>query len=72
VRRGDPARPVFLPRSAPVAAQLEALETEWRGLASALDQAAAGGTPSRRVEVERFVSLVNALGIPARRGGPPR
>lgn len=61
LRRGDPARPLFLPRSDRVTRQLGALETEWRDLAGALQGAATGGPPPPRVEVERFVSLVNAL-----------
>jgi two-component system nitrate/nitrite sensor histidine kinase NarX len=61
LRRGDPARPLFLPRSEQVTSQLGALENEWRLLAAHLDRAASGGSPPARVEVERFVSLVNAL-----------
>ncbi len=61
LRRGDPVRPLFLPRSEQVTKQLGALESEWRVLAGDLERAAGGGPPPPRVEVERFVSLVNGL-----------
>ena len=57
LRVGDPARPLFLPKSATVERQMQALAEAWRALAPSLTSA---GGPDR-AQVEGFVSLVNTL-----------
>jgi len=61
LRAGDPARPLFLPPSADVSAQMEALATQWRDLRGRLEVAARGGPGPVRFEVEGFVDRVNKL-----------
>ncbi|HVO90449.1 MAG TPA: type IV pili methyl-accepting chemotaxis transducer N-terminal domain-containing protein [Casimicrobiaceae bacterium] len=61
LRSGDPARPLFLPRSAEVNDQLRLLDGEWRALSQALSMTAAGAPPPPRAHVERFVAHVNNL-----------
>ncbi|MCX7893733.1 MAG: type IV pili methyl-accepting chemotaxis transducer N-terminal domain-containing protein, partial [Burkholderiales bacterium] len=54
---GDPARPLFLPKSASVDAQMRALDEAWSALAPRL---VAEERPDR-AQVEGFVNLVNTL-----------
>lgn len=70
LRRGDPARPLFLPGSEAVRDQLEDVERRWRETIKPLALAIleTEREPQRadllegyRVEVERFVGTVNAL-----------
>jgi two-component system nitrate/nitrite sensor histidine kinase NarX len=57
LRVGDPARPLFLPKSATVERQMQALAEAWRALAPSLTSA----DGPDRAQVEGFVSLVNTL-----------
>ena len=70
LRQGDPARPLFLPRSEAVRDQLEDVERRWREVMRPLAMGIleSGRDPERaellerfRVEVERFVGVVNAF-----------
>ncbi len=70
LRQGDPARPLFLPRGEPVRHQLEDVERRWRDIIKPLALAIleTRSEPRRselldryRVEVERFVGVVNGL-----------
>lgn len=61
LRRGDPVRPLFLPRSAAVDARLAALDGAWSGLSARLLSVTAGSLPPDRAVVEHFVTEVNAL-----------
>ena len=61
LRAGDPARPLFLPRSAPVAEHLARLGVEWRALAADLVAASNGGPAPSRATIEGFVGRVNEL-----------
>jgi two-component system nitrate/nitrite sensor histidine kinase NarX len=70
LRQGDPARPLFLPRGEPVRHQLEDVERRWRDIIRPLALAIleTRSEPRRselldryRVEVERFVGVVNGL-----------
>jgi two-component system nitrate/nitrite sensor histidine kinase NarX len=70
LRRGDPARPLFLPRGESVRRQLEDVERRWGNVIKPLALGILGSEPSAqrvdlleryRVEVERFVGVVNGL-----------
>jgi two-component system, NarL family, nitrate/nitrite sensor histidine kinase NarX len=70
LRRGDPTRPLFLPRGEPVRRQLEGVEQRWREIIKPLAMVIleTEHSPERaellkryRVEVERFVGIVNAF-----------
>jgi two-component system nitrate/nitrite sensor histidine kinase NarX len=70
LRQGDPARPLFLPRGDAVRSQLEDVERRWREVIRPLtmDILATEHEPERghllaryRVEVDRFVGIVNGL-----------
>jgi two-component system nitrate/nitrite sensor histidine kinase NarX len=57
LRIGDPARPLFLPKSAAVDSQMRALGEAWQALVPGLTRL---GGPDR-AQVEGFVNLVNTL-----------
>ena len=70
LRRGDPARPLFLPRGESVRSQLDDVERRWRDVIKPLALGILESEPSPqrvdllaryRVEVERFVGVVNGL-----------
>jgi two-component system nitrate/nitrite sensor histidine kinase NarX len=62
LRNGDPARPLFVPRTDSIAAQFVALDREWRALKPALLRAAAGEQLDvGRGSIEHFVATVNTL-----------
>jgi len=61
LRRGDPARPLFLPRSAEVARRLALVDAQWKRLATLIAAADAGAAPPSRAEFEHFVRVVNGL-----------
>jgi len=61
LRQGDPARPLFLPRSAAVDVRFTAVDRDWAALSTTLRNAARGGSAPVRGDVERFVGEVNAL-----------
>jgi two-component system, NarL family, nitrate/nitrite sensor histidine kinase NarX len=61
LRRGDPARPLFLPGSPDVARQIGVLDERWNRLAAAMRRAARGAAPPRQAEFEDFVGVVNQL-----------
>jgi two-component system nitrate/nitrite sensor histidine kinase NarX len=62
LRTGDPARPLFVPRTDAIAAQFAELDRNWRILRPALERAAAGGgLDAGRARIEQFVGVVNAL-----------
>lgn len=61
LRRGDPARPLSLPRSEAVEHGLAALDRDWSALSAALVDAARGAPAPGRAAVEHFVDEVNSL-----------
>jgi len=62
LRTGDPARPLFVPRTDAITAQFAELDRNWRVLRPALERAAAGaGLDADRARIEQFVAVVNAL-----------
>ena len=70
LERGDPARPLFLPRDPAVNAQMEELKEEWYGnIKPLLEEVLASSSPEGRRQllrayrpaVERYVSMINEL-----------
>jgi two-component system nitrate/nitrite sensor histidine kinase NarX len=61
LRKGDPARPLSLPRSGEVEGRLAVLDRDWRALSSRLLGVAGGQPAPARAEIERFVTEVNSL-----------
>lgn len=62
LRTGDPVRPLFVPRTAEIDAQFEALDARWTTLRPALVASTMhGGTPVARPQVEQFVAVVDQL-----------
>jgi two-component system nitrate/nitrite sensor histidine kinase NarX len=63
LRRGDPARPLFLPDTEGVRQRLQALDSEWGALSrQVLAPGPNGAKPVLdRAQVERFVATVNSL-----------
>ena len=62
LREGDPARPLFVPRTAAIDRQFAALDAQWAVLRPALLAASAGSGPAPpRPQVERLVAVVNDL-----------
>jgi two-component system nitrate/nitrite sensor histidine kinase NarX len=62
LRTGDPARPLFVPRTDAIAAQFAELDREWKVLRPALVRAADGrGLDVDRPRIEQFVAVVNSL-----------
>jgi two-component system nitrate/nitrite sensor histidine kinase NarX len=61
LRRGDPARPLFLPPSAEVGRRLALLDAQWKRLSALIAAAERGGSPPSRAEFEHFVRVVNGL-----------
>lgn len=64
LRVGDPARPLFVPRTAAVDDAFAAFDRGWVHLEAGLLRIAEGADPEiSRAEFERFVAVVNALVI---------
>ena len=62
MRRGDPDRPLFIPRTEEVAAQFAAFDHEWQALEPAFLRVAEGGKLDvDRGRIETFVATVNRL-----------
>jgi two-component system nitrate/nitrite sensor histidine kinase NarX len=62
LRTGDPARPLFVPRTAAIDREFAALDAQWMVLRPALLAAADGRAPAPpRPEVERLAGAVNDL-----------
>ncbi len=70
LERGDPLRPLFLPRNAEVMAQMAGLKSEWQGnIKPLLEEVLASDEPearktllrSYRPAVERYVGMINEL-----------
>ncbi|MBK9673941.1 MAG: type IV pili methyl-accepting chemotaxis transducer N-terminal domain-containing protein [Betaproteobacteria bacterium] len=62
LRTGDPARPLFVPRTDAIAAQFAELDREWRFLRPALERSVTGGgLDVDRARIEQFVAVVNTL-----------
>ncbi|HXZ50347.1 MAG TPA: type IV pili methyl-accepting chemotaxis transducer N-terminal domain-containing protein [Usitatibacter sp.] len=62
LRRGDPARPLFVPGTTPIREQFAVVDREWASLEPELLAVAAGASaPVERPRVERFVGVVNEL-----------
>jgi two-component system nitrate/nitrite sensor histidine kinase NarX len=62
LRHGDPARPLFVPDTAAIAASFAAFDQGWAALKPRLERVAAGGAPGvARGEFERFVGVVDRL-----------
>jgi len=62
LRRGDPARPLFVPSTETIASRLDRLEDEWRTLEPHFRRVAAGGPLAvERARIEAFVTTVDRL-----------
>ena len=62
LQAGDPARPLFVPRTEAIAAQFAALDREWQVLKPALLRTADGAAFAvGRDRIEHFVGVVNTL-----------
>lgn len=68
VQRGDPARPLFLPRAAAIAQQVEAVDARWHARVRPEVEAVLAGTDDTaaglarvRGEVDAFVGTIDAL-----------
>ena len=62
LRRGDPARPLFVPDTAEIAAEFARFDAAWAELRPALERVAAGGALDvPRATVERSVATVHRL-----------
>ena len=59
--RGDPARPLFLPRSPEVAQRMAHLDSQWKRLSALIAASERGGSPPSGAEFEHFVHVVNGL-----------
>jgi len=61
LRKGDPARPLFLPESPEVTRRLALLDAQWNRLSRLIARTTEGAPAPARVEIEHFVHVVNGL-----------